>query len=82
MSRRWNSSYKKPPRKGWYECKSRDGRWGGRTEWRAWGNGLWWIPLKGGWLSSPLGLYQWRGPRKPLKKSGDPHEEYMSLFKS
>jgi len=79
-SRRWNSSFKKPLRKGWYECKARDNRWDGKTMWRAWGNGLWWIPLKNGWLSSNLGTYKWRGPRKPLASSGDPHEEYLSLF--
>ena len=70
-TRRWNSSYRKPSRRGWYECKARDGRWGGMTKWRAWGRGMWWIPLgKGdgsdGWLSSPMGIYQWRGPAHDL----------------
>lgn len=71
MNRRWQSSYRKPPRKGWYECRALDDRWNGETRWRAWGNGMWWIPLgganaEGGWLSSPMGLYQWRGPRRDV----------------
>ena len=66
-TRRWRSSYEKPTRRGWYECKARDDRWNGQTQWRAWGRGMWWIPLgKGdgsdGWLSSPMRIYQWRGP--------------------
>lgn len=64
---RWRSSYTKPRRRGWYECRARDGRWDGKTRFRAFGRGSWWIPLGkddggGGWLSSPMGLYQWRGP--------------------
>lgn len=68
MKRHWNSSYRRPSRKGWYECRARDGRWGGKTRYRAWGQGQWWIPLADGWLSSPMGLYQWRGPRIDIDK--------------
>lgn len=69
--RMWNSSYRKPSKRGWYECKARDNRWNGGTRWRAWGRGMWWIPLgKGdgsdGWLSSPMGLYKWRGPARDI----------------
>jgi len=72
-NRRWKSSYQKPTRRGWYECKARDGRWEGVTSWRAWGNGSWWIPLggrnaEGGWMSSPMGIYQWRGPAYAINK--------------
>src|ERR1041385_7563390 len=71
--RRWRSSYEKPRRRGWYETRARDGRWNGETRWRAWGRGMWWIPLggpnaEGGWLSSPMGLYQWRGPAHDIMK--------------
>lgn len=77
MSKRWNSSYRKPPKRGWYECKARDDRWDGGTEWRAWGQGSWWIPLggpnaEGGWMSSPMGLYQWRGPAVDINKPKPP----------
>jgi hypothetical protein len=47
---------------GWYECLATDDRWQGETRYRAWGQGRWWIPLVDGWLSSPMGLYRWRGP--------------------
>lgn len=72
-SRRWNSSWRKPSKRGWYECKARDDRWKGKTQWRAWGHGHWWIPLggsnaEGGWLSSPMGLYKWRGPVVDINK--------------
>lgn len=69
--RRWRSSYEKPTRRGWYECRARDDRWKGKTQWRAWGRGMWWIPLgrgdgSDGWLSSPMGIYRWRGPAHDL----------------
>lgn len=51
-----------PTRDGWYLCRAVDSRWGGETRYRAWGNGSWWIPLKDGWLSSNMGIYQWIGP--------------------
>lgn len=67
IRKHWNSSFKKPTRKGWYECRARDGRWDGGVRYRSWGNGSWWIPMPAGdsdtgWLSSPMGLYRWRGP--------------------
>lgn len=66
-TRRWRSSYSKPSKRGWYEVRARDGRFGDEVTFRAWGQGMWWIPLggpnaEGGWLSSPMGLYRWRGP--------------------
>ncbi len=47
---------------GWYECYATDDRWNGEMRYRAWGNGLWWMPLPDGWLSSRMGIYRWRGP--------------------
>jgi hypothetical protein len=64
-SRRWRSSYTHPARKGWYEVRAMDDRWGGETRWRAWGNGQWWTQLAGGgWMGLVewAGQYQWRGP--------------------
>jgi hypothetical protein len=39
-----------------------DDRWAGEFRYRAWGNGVWWIPLPDGWLSSCDGIYRWAGP--------------------
>jgi len=51
-----------PKEPGWYECWAKDDRWDGQMQYRAWGNGFWWTPLKDGWISQPLGIYRWRGP--------------------
>lgn len=58
----WHGEFEEPSEKGWYECFAVDDRWKGEMRYRAWGNGTWWIPLPDGWLSSPLGIYRWRGP--------------------
>lgn len=50
-----------PMSPGWYECWAADDRWGGEMRYRAWGHGLWWIPLSDGWLSSRP-IYRWKGP--------------------
>lgn len=65
--RQWMDANVEPPSRGWYECRALDDRWDGETRFRAWGQGMWWIPLGGGdaeagWISSPMGLYEWRGP--------------------
>ena len=52
----------RPTKPGWYECWALDDRWGGEMRYRAWGNGYWWIPLVDGWITSPMGIYRWRGP--------------------
>lgn len=70
-SRRWHSAKTHPPRKGWYEVKPTDDSWNGETRWRAWGNGQWWMQIKGGWISSFNGdgqprMFQWRGARKDI----------------
>jgi hypothetical protein len=52
----------RPTETGWYECWAIDDRWNGEMAYRAFGNGLWWTPLKDGWLSAPDGTYHWRGP--------------------
>lgn len=62
MNSEWNSEHLAPTEKGWYECLAVDDRWKGKMCYRAWGNGLWWIPLKDGWLSQHMGIYKWRGP--------------------
>jgi hypothetical protein len=53
---------REPDNAGWYECWTFDDRWNGGMRYRAWGNGLWWIPLVGGWLSGPAEGCAWRGP--------------------
>ena len=51
-----------PNEAGWYECWATDDRWGGKMTYRAWNNGVWWTPLRDGWISAPRGIYRWRGP--------------------
>jgi hypothetical protein len=58
----WHDAKEEPLERGWYEVVAVDGRFEGERRYRAWGNGMWWIPLKDGWLSSPPNLYRWRGP--------------------
>lgn len=74
VSRRWQSSYTHPARRGWYEVRATDDRWDGQTRWRAWGCGQWWTQLAGGgWIGKPEweGQCQWRGPRQSIDLDHD-----------
>lgn len=64
-----------PTESGWYECWATDDRWSGEMRYRAWGNGLWWIPLSDGWIPAPAqdGIYRWRGPVADVNGPA-PHE--------
>lgn len=54
----WISENVEPSEKGWYAVRRADGS----LCIRAWGNGLWWIPLKDGWLSGLPAGFSWLGP--------------------
>lgn len=58
----WHDENESPGEDGWYLVDAIDGRFDGEYRYRAWGNGSWWIPLNDGWISSPMGLYRWKGP--------------------
>lgn len=58
----WHDENEEPEYPGWYEVDPIDDRFDGKVTYRAWGNDLWWTPLKDGWLSSRMGIYRWRGP--------------------
>ena len=64
---KWHGADEVPECCGWYECRAVDDRWNGETRFRAFGCGEWWIPLgrgggSDGWLSSTIGLYEWKEP--------------------
>ena len=58
----WHDQNVTPTLPGWYEVRTDDGRFDGRTVYRGWGNGAWWIPLADGWLTANEHAYHWRGP--------------------
>jgi hypothetical protein len=68
---KWFEASETPSRAGWYEVLAGDDRWGGKSRWRAWGKGCWWIPLapgdgSGGWISGPHEGYRWKLPRHDI----------------
>ena len=75
----WYSPRVTPRRRGWYVVKRRDT---GDVMVRAYGNGHWWVPLPGGWLSAD-GFYNWMpGAVMPLPRESDldpPDEHALAL---
>jgi len=76
----WHSEHEEPTEPGWYLCDAVDGRWGKEFKYRAWGHGLWWIPLPDGWISSNMGIYRWTGPAYDVNLPS-PHGDNPSLTK-
>ena len=58
----WHDPGDDPAEPGWYEVTTADDRFGPELRYRAWGNGLWWIPLRDGWVTAHENVYRWRGP--------------------
>jgi hypothetical protein len=54
----WRQETESPTDKGWYAVMRADGS----LCLRAFGQGLWWIPLKDGWLSGLPTGFKWCGP--------------------
>jgi len=54
----WHDEAEEPTEGGWYAIERADGS---RCV-RGFGDGQWWIPLKGGWLSGLPAGFRWRGP--------------------
>lgn len=54
----WRDEDETPKEGGWFAIKREDGS----LCLRAWGAGVWWIPLKDGWLSGLPPGFQWIGP--------------------
>lgn len=54
-----------PKQDGWYEIRRKDGT----LCIRAFGAGLWWIPLLDGWFSGLPHGFRWRGPIAEVSKA-------------
>jgi hypothetical protein len=71
---KWNPETKAPALSGWCVVMRKDGT----LCMRAYGNGLWWIPLADGWLSGIPAGFKWFGPVEeidwatPMSKSEQP----------
>jgi len=56
---KWNDAGTDPTTPGWYLVRRCDNL-SAPPKVRAWGrNEMWWIPLADGWLTGPLGVYEW-----------------------
>jgi len=63
----WNGAGTDPGEPGWYRVRIFDEPHKPEMI-RAWGeNEMWWIPLKDGWITGPLGKYEWIGPISPFE---------------
>lgn len=58
----WHPEQDLPSLRGWYEIERADGS---RCV-RAYNNGVWWIPLKDGWLAGLPSGFHWREPVAPM----------------
>jgi|SRR6478736_4125497 len=58
----WKNEDVEPAESGWYAVMRADKS----LCLRAFGNGLWWIPLKDGWLSGLPPGFKWFGPLMPI----------------
>lgn len=58
----WGDEADDPPAPGWYAIQRADRS----LCLRAFGDGLWWIPLRGGWMSGLPAGFRWCGPLEPL----------------
>jgi len=58
----WQGESTEPEESGWYAVRRADGS----LCIRAWGNDLWWIPLKDGWLSGLPSGFSWFGPLESI----------------
>jgi len=59
----WHDESEAPQERGWYAIKRADDS----LCIRGWSDGMWWIPLKDGWMSGLPAGFQWLGPLEPIE---------------